>query len=99
MASKIKLKKLKGSIILSIVLLIVASVISFSVENYTVPVQNDMSLAQVNGDDVDWAAMRTANSGIMKIRSIIWPMTTVLFIIIWGKWIYINKKELTKLSN
>ena len=71
-------KESKRSIIRGIVgiigICIVAFVLSFVADTHTIPVANEVSLAQVNGGDEEFVEMRTTNKVIESVQNVIWPI-------------------------
>ena len=75
-------KKTKRSIIRGIVgiigICIVAFVLSFVADTHTIPVANEVSLAQVNGGDEEFVEMRTTNKVIETAQNAVWPVAGAL---------------------
>ena len=53
-------------------------------DKWTVPLQNDTTLAQMNGGDIEMVAMHSTNSFLTSVRDYIWPTSLFLCFIIFA---------------
>jgi hypothetical protein len=51
-------------------------------EKWTIPVQNDATVAQLNSSDVDMVVTHSTNSMLQTIRTAIWPIAWVIVFVI-----------------
>jgi len=61
-----------------IIICILAFSFSFVLDTYTIPVANEASLGQVNGDDEAYLEMRTKKKIIETSQNLAWPVALVL---------------------
>jgi hypothetical protein len=50
------------------------SISMFVIDTYSVPITNEASLAQVNGNIDDFTAMKTTNKSVGMVRDIVWVL-------------------------
>lgn len=79
-----------------VIVLIVTSVFAHLADDWTIPLQNDTTMAQVNGDGVDLAVMKSSNSFLNTVRISIWPLAIVICLLVAGSEILRINKELDK---
>jgi len=79
-----------------VAILIIASVLTHVADKWTVPLQNETTMAQVNGGDADMVVMHSSNSILQSFRLYIWPIAILLCAIIMILETRRTFKELTK---
>ena len=65
-----------------IVVIIITGIASFVADTYTVPVTNEASLAQLNGDNDAYLEMRTTNKIVETVQHSIVPIGSVIVLLI-----------------
>ena len=83
-----------SSVILMIVILSAAGVLSHIADVWTVPMQNDTTMAQLNGGDTDMVIMNSTNSMLSSIRISIFPIAIALCMLI----VALEVKRILKLN-
>ena len=77
---EVKVKKSK--IVLIVVILVIASALTHMADVWTIPVQNEATVAQLNGGDMEMVATHSTNSILERTRSGIIPLAVVICMMI-----------------
>jgi len=82
-------------IVIAVLLLAVASALTFMSDIWTIPTQNEVAISQLNGNGTDMVIMHTTNSTLRVVRRGIMPLV-ILIIMVMG---VIEVKRVVKEKN
>ena len=74
----IKIKIKWSKIIWIVVILIITSILSHIVDQWTIPIRNEITVAQLNGGDSEMVIMHSTNSLLLNFRMMIWPISFII---------------------
>jgi multisubunit Na+/H+ antiporter MnhB subunit len=91
-----KMKVSKCKIAMIILIIVGAGVLNHMADIWTVPLQNDATMAQVNGGDAEFLATQTTNSMLVNVRGFIFPIALFIIGIIVGTEVVTKRTRKTK---
>jgi len=68
-------------ITVALVVLVITMIASFVADVYTIPANNDASLAQLNGGSEEYLAMRTTTKLVQASQDIVWILGVCMIVI------------------
>lgn len=92
-----------GSRILVVLVLLIltgiASGLTHVLDYWTVPVQNEVAMAQLNGGDAEWVTTRSMNEFLGHIQSWTWPSFACIGLLVVGCHVKKEVDHYKKLGN
>ena len=69
-------------LVVIVILAVTASILTHVFDKWTIPVQNEVTMNQVNGGDAEMIAMHSTNSVFDTIRTMTWPVAAIIILCI-----------------
>jgi len=86
-----------SKLIWMIVILLISLVITHTADKWTIPLQNDTTIAQVNGGDEELVVMHSTNSLLSTVRIYTTPVACLIIIMIaWLEILQMGKRAKEK---
>jgi len=67
-----------SEVFLIAMIILTGAVLVHILDLWTVPVQNDVMIAQLNGGDSDMVIMKSTNSLLTNLRLAVWPLVILI---------------------
>ena len=71
-----------SSLVMIIIILIAAAALTHVADIWTVPIQNDTTIDQLNGGDAEMVIMHSTNSMLATLRTVIFPIAILICLLI-----------------
>ena len=69
-------------LVVIIVIAITASILTHVFDKWTIPAQNEATMAQVNGGNAEMMVMHSTNSFLTTVRTVTWPIAAIIILCI-----------------